>query len=156
VKYLLDTCVISELTRKQPSEAVLDWMAAQDEACCFLSSLTIGELKKGIDRLPPSHKKTTLQVWLDQDMRQRFAGRILSIDIEVAEQWGLICAHAENRGLSLPVVDGLIAATALAHGLVVVTRNTKDMEPGGVPLLNPWENENKPPEKNIKKNRTTY
>lgn len=73
-------------------------------------------------------------------MRQRFDGRILSIDIEVAEQWGLICAHAEKQGLSLPVVDGLIAATALAHGLIVVTRNTSDMEPSGVPLLNPWEN----------------
>ncbi|MEI8207375.1 MAG: type II toxin-antitoxin system VapC family toxin [Kiritimatiellales bacterium] len=139
MKYLLDTCVISELTRKQPSDAVLDWISAQEEENYFLSSLTIGELKKGIARFPPSHKKMTLQAWLDQDMRQRFAGRILSIDIEVAEQWGLICAHAEKQGLSLPVVDGLIAATALAHGLIVVTRNTSDMEPSGVPLLNPWE-----------------
>jgi hypothetical protein len=140
MKYLLDTCVISELTRKQPSKAVLDWMSAQDEESCFLSSLTIGELKKGIERLPSSHKKTTLQAWLDQDLRKRFAGRILSIDIEASEQWGLTCAQTEKRGLSLPVVDGLIAATALAHGLIVVTRNTSDMEPSGVPLLNPWGN----------------
>jgi hypothetical protein len=147
VKYLLDTCVISELTRKQPEKSVIDWMSVQDEESCYLSSLTIGELKKGIDRLPPSHKKTTLQAWLDQDMRNRFAERILSVDIEVAEQWGLICAHSERQGLSLPVVDGLIAATALVHGLIVVTRNTNDMAPSGVSLLNPWESED-PTEKN--------
>jgi toxin FitB len=139
MKYLLDTCVISELTRKQPAKTVVDWITAQDEEHCFLSSLTIGELKKGIDRLPLSYKKTTLQAWLDQDLRQRFAERILSVDIEVAEQWGLICARSEKQGRSLPVVDGLIAATALVHGLIVVTRNTSDMAPSGVPLLNPWD-----------------
>jgi predicted nucleic acid-binding protein len=139
VKYLLDTCVISELTRTHPSKAVIRWISARNEDHFFLSVLTLGELIKGIDRLPSGSKKMLLQGWLDRDVRKRFAGRILPIDPEVAEAWGFLCARTEQIGKPIPAVDGLIAATAVAYGLTVVTRNTKDMDSSGVPLLNPWQ-----------------
>lgn len=139
MRYLLDTCMISELTRKQPHPAVVSWVDAQNESHCFLSVLTLGELRKGIDLLPDGRKKTALQSWLDLDLRDRFEGRILDVDAEVAERWGADCAKAQQQGIQIPVVDGLIAATAAIHGLIVVTRNVKDMQSTGIPLVNPWE-----------------
>jgi len=139
VKYLLDTCMVSELVRVNPSPAVVEWIDTQDEEHCFLSVLTLGELRKGIDLLPSGRKKAALQNWLDRDLTKRFEERILGVDVDVAERWGADCAKAQKQGIQIPVVDGLIAATAAAHGLTVVTRNVKDMEPSGVPVFNPWE-----------------
>jgi len=139
VKYILDTCVISELAQLQPAPAVAEWVEAQQEEHLFLSVLTLGELRKGIARLPNSRKRLRLENWLDHDLKLRFAGRWLLLDEEVAERWGMITAATERQGLVVPVLDGLIAATALVHGMVVVTRNTRDMAATGVLLLNPWE-----------------
>lgn len=139
MRYLLDTCVISELTRKQPHPAVVAWVDAQNESHCFLSVLTWGELRKGIDLLPDGHKKAALQNWLDVDLRDRFEGRMLEVDAEVAERWGADCAKAQKQGIQIPVMDGLIAATSAIYGLTVVTRNVKDMQATGIPLVNPWE-----------------
>jgi predicted nucleic acid-binding protein len=138
VKYLLDTCVVSELTRPNPIKALVDWIGSQQEERLFMSVLTLGELRKGIDRLQDGAKRSRLENWLDCDLRLRFTGRWLPVDEEVAERWGLISAGAEGRGLSLPVIDGLIAATALVHGMTVVTRNESDLQNTGVPILNPW------------------
>lgn len=139
MKYLLDTCVISELTRPKPLPNLTQWIRAQSEAGLYLSVLTIGEIRKGIDRLPESRKRRRIEAWLNNELRRRFTGRIVAVDDEVAERWGLESANAAQAGTSLPVIDGLLAATALVHGMTVVTRNTEDMRPTGVRLLNPWK-----------------
>ena len=139
MKYLLDTCVVSELVRPAPIQTLVDWMNSQQEERLFMSVLTLGELRKGIDRLPEGARRTRLENWLDSDLRLRFAGRWLPVDEEIAERWGLIAANAESQGLALPVIDGLIAATALIHGMTVVTLNVADLRGTGVPIMDPWQ-----------------
>jgi toxin FitB len=137
VRYLLDTCVISEVTKKRPSAKVLTWLDAQEELTLFLSVITLGELQKGVSKLPVSRKRRRLQQWVEQDLTRRFTGRILAVDLEVAMRWGAITATAEQQGRPVPVLDGLLAATALVAGLTLVTRNTPHMQATGVPLFDP-------------------
>lgn len=139
MKYLLDTCLISELVKKEPNPAVVSWLDNQEEQTLFLSVLNLGELQKGISKLPDCVKKDELQSWVTLDLVERFAGRIIDIDLETALRWGIVLGEAEQRGEKLPVMDALIAATATAHGLVVVTRNVRDMERCGARVCNPWE-----------------
>lgn len=139
MKYLLDTCVVSELCKPQPNPHVLAWLATCAEETLYLSVLTIGEIRMGIAKLPESPKKLELQQWLDRNLRQRFIGKILDITEHVAETWGDIQANAEQQGCKMPVIDSLIAATGLAHAMTVATRNTADIAVSGVLLLNPWE-----------------
>ena len=139
MKYLLDTCLISELVKKEPNPAVVSWLDEEDEQKLFLSVLNLGELQKGISKLPDNAKKDELQAWVALDLVERFAGRILDIDLETALSWGRLQGEAEQAGEKLPVMDSLIAATAVAHGLVVVTRNVRDMERCGAKVCNPWE-----------------
>lgn len=101
--------------------------------------MTIGEICKGIGTLPPSQRRTGLQQWLDNDVRTWFANRILPVDDAVAERWGQLAAMAKQQGIGLAVIDGIIAATALHHGLTLVTRNTKDFTSLGMTVLNPQE-----------------
>jgi toxin FitB len=138
VKYLLDTCLVSELVKKEPNPEVVNWLDEQDEQKLFLSVLNLGELQKGISKLPDGTKKEELQAWVALDLVERFTGRILEIDLETALCWGRLQGEAEQAGEKLPVMDSLIAATATAHGLVVVTRNVKDIERCGVRVCNPW------------------
>jgi len=138
VKFLLDTCLISELVKKEPSEPVVDWLDGCNEHSLFLSVLTFGELQKGISKLPAGNKKDALQAWVQYDLVQRFEGRILDLDRETAFAWGTLMGEAEQRGVRLPARDALIAATAAVHGLVVVTRNVKDIERCRVRVFNPW------------------
>jgi predicted nucleic acid-binding protein len=138
VSYLLDTCVLSEFQRPTPQATVVAWLRAQEEETFFLSVLTLGELQRGISRLPTSRKRNRLQAWLDSDLRQRFEGRILPIDDKVALRWGEVQARVEARGTRLPVVDNLIACTALIHNLAVVTRNGEDFARTGVRVVDPW------------------
>jgi len=137
VSFLLDTAVVSELVRKSPSAAVLEWVDGQDEASLFLSVLTIGELEKGVARLPASARRTRLQSWVRRDLVERFGGRLLPIDTRTAARWGSVAGESEKRGRPLPVIDCLIAATALVHGLTVVTRNIGDFERCGATCVNP-------------------
>lgn len=139
MKYLLDTCVISELVRPKPDPSVVAWVRDQQEQHLFLSVLVLGELRKGIQRLPEGPKRARLENWLDCDLKLRFAGRWLTVDEEVAERWGLVTADAIRRGVGVPVLDGLLAATALVNGMTLVTRNTADVRSTGVLFLNPWE-----------------
>ena len=138
MKYLLDTCLISELVKKEPIPAVVSWLDEQDEQKLFLSVLNLGELQKGISKLPDGAKKEELQAWVALDLVERFTGRILEIDLETALCWGRLQGEAEQAGEKLPVMDSLIAATAAAHDLVVVTRNVRDIERCGVRVCNPW------------------
>ena len=140
MKYLLDTCLISELVKKTPNTKVTAWLARQDEDKIYLSVLTIGELQKGISKLADTGKKEKLQSWLTNDLVFRFERRILSIDTEIAAQWGELNGQAERHGKKFPVIDSLIAATATVHNLTVVTRNTRDLEECQVKVLNPWKN----------------
>ena len=139
MNYLLDTCVISELIKERPSTRVVEWVRGINENFMFLSVLTIGEIHKGIRKLPVSKNRNTLREWVSKDLCQRFENRILSVSMEIAGIWGEIQGNAEKKGEKIPVVDSLIAATAIAHALTVVTGNAVDMEKTGVPIYNPWE-----------------
>ena len=136
--YLLDTNVISELTKLRPEPKVVSWFQATSEELLYLSVLTIGEIRKGINSLPRSNKRVLLESWLGNDLVLRFAGRILEVNLDIAERWGLISAQAKLAGTPLAVIDGLMAATALHHNLTLVTRNTKDVQVAGISTLNPW------------------
>ncbi|NTV50273.1 MAG: type II toxin-antitoxin system VapC family toxin [Geobacteraceae bacterium] len=138
MKYLLDTCLISELVKKEPNPAVVSWLDEQDEQKLFLSVLNLGELQKGISKLPDGTRKSELQAWVELDLVERFTGRILEIDLDTSLCWGRLQGEAEQAGEKLPVMDSLIAATAAAHGLIVVTRNVRDIERCRVRVCNPW------------------
>lgn len=138
MKYLLDTCLISELVKKVPNPAVASWLNEQDEQSLFLSVLTIGELQKSISKLPDGTRKDELQSWVEHDLALRFTGRIIDVEMEVMLIWGRLQGESERSGTSLPVIDSLIAASAKAHGLIVVTRNVKDIERCQVRVCNPW------------------
>jgi predicted nucleic acid-binding protein len=136
--FLLDTNVISELLKVKPEPKVTTWIDATDEELMFLSVLTLGEIRKGIVLLHRSARRTSLEAWLSKDLPLRFSDRILNIDQEVADRWGQISGSASARGVNVPVIDGLLAATAIEHNLILVTRNTKDVAAAGVTLFNPW------------------
>jgi len=137
--FLLDTNCISEAVRAKPEPRVLKWLEAVDESLLCLSVLTLGEIRKGVATLPQSRRRTLLEAWLDLDLKSRFAGRILSIDVGVADRWGLLSAEAKRKGKPLSVIDGLLAATALHHNLTIVSRNVDDFAGTQVSILNPWE-----------------
>lgn len=138
MRCVLDTCVVSETVRARPDERVLAWLGAQREGDLHLSVLTIGELAKGIARLGESRRRAELAAWLAEDLGPRFGARLLPVCAEVAARWGELQARAELAGRKMPVVDGLIAATALHHGLAVATRNGTDMAASGVTVVDPW------------------
>jgi toxin FitB len=138
MRCMLDTCVISEAVRQAPDAAVLAWLAEQDETELYLCSLSLGELGKGIERLKRGAKRSKLENWLLQ-LQRRFGQRVLPIDAEVALHWGHLDAMMASKGRCLPVVDGLIAACAIAHGSVLATRNVRDFADTGVELFNPWD-----------------
>lgn len=137
--FLLDTNVISELVKPHPDANVTSWIEGTDESLLYLSVLTLGEIRRGVAALPQSRRRATLEAWLDKDLRARFEERILAIDQEVADRWGLLTAAARNNGIVLPVIDGLLAATALEHNLTLVTRDTGQIPSMGVAVFNPWE-----------------
>jgi predicted nucleic acid-binding protein len=136
--FLLDTNCISELVRPKPEPRVMDWMEAADEAILYLSVLTVGEIRKGLAGLPQSKRRTRLETWLEVELQARFAGRIVPIDAAIADRWGLIAAEARRKGKALPIIDGLLAATALHYNLTVVSRNAGDFATAQVQVLNPW------------------
>lgn len=138
MKYLLDTCLVSELVRKEPNPEVASWLDERDEQTLYLSVLTIGELQKGVSKLPGGRRKQDLQAWIEHDLAERFSGRILGVDTETALTWGRLQGEAEQRGEKLPVMDSLIAATAITHRLLVVTRNSRDLERCQARVVNPW------------------
>jgi predicted nucleic acid-binding protein len=136
--FLLDTNVISELVKPKPEPRVARWIDSTDENLLHLSVLTLGEIRKGIALLPETSRRVLLESWLDSELAVRFSGRILPIDEAVADRWGRIAARAATATSTLPVIDGLLAATALHHNMTLVTRNTGDVAATGVPLFNPW------------------
>jgi predicted nucleic acid-binding protein len=138
VRFLLDTCVISELVKPAPDEKVVSWISSCPEEAVFLSVITVGEIQKGISRLPDSGKKDRLQRWLDIDLAARFENRIVPIGQKIIRMWGCILATSESSGRPIPAVDGLIAATGLTYDMTVVTRNVTDLHVEGLAIYNPW------------------
>ena len=139
MNYLLDTCVISEFVKAAPNGDVLNWINNTPNERLFLSVVTIGEIRKGITKLPDSKKKYRLTDWLNT-LLDNYEERIYPIDLAVAESWGSIQGKAENNGTPVASIDSLIAAVAQTHNLIVVTRNEKDFAATNVTILNPWEN----------------
>ena len=137
--YLLDTNCISELVRLKPEPRVMAWMQAAEETLLYLSVLTLGEIRKGLAALSQGRRRTHLETWLEIELGARFAGRILPIDVPVADRWGLLAATAKKEGKTLSTIDGLLAATALHHNLTVVSRNVSDFADTRVQVLNPWK-----------------
>jgi predicted nucleic acid-binding protein len=137
--YLLDTNCISEVVGINPEPRVMAWIEAADESLLYLSVLTLGEIRKGLAALAQGKRRTQLETWLDVELRARFSGKILPVDLPVADRWGWLAATAKRTGKPLAVIDGLLAATALHHNLTLVSRNTSDFAHLHVPLLNPWQ-----------------
>lgn len=136
--FLLDTNVPSELVRPRPEPKVQAWVAAQNLDTLFITSVSFGELRKGIIMLPQGKRRAELEAWIETDLSILFSGRVLSVTRSVAERWGVLEGQRQLAGKPLNVPDGMIAATALEHGLTLVTRNVKDFEQLGVSILNPW------------------
>lgn len=138
MSFLLDTNVVSETMRKRPSAVVLDWVAAQVTESVFISAVTLGELRRGALLLGEGKKRNALLLWIETGIKADFAGRILPVDIAVMERWAELQIATQKAGRRLPLMDSLLAATALAHGLTLATRNLADFQAAGVPLLYPW------------------
>lgn len=138
MRYLLDTNVISEWVKPRPDAGVVAWLAAADEDSLYLSVIAFAEIRLGIALLPPGRGRTQLATWLDQDLDDRFEGRILAIDRSISEAWAGIVARGRARGATPPILDAFIAATALVHGMTVVSRNVRQLERLEVPVLDPW------------------
>ena len=138
MSWLLDTCALSEYAKKAPATKVIDWLDEQDEASLFISVITLGEIEKGNLKLRKADPRRSqkLTAWLGK-VEQRFAGRILPLDAAALHVWAQLAAHSELAGQPLPVMDGLLMATAQCHGLTVVTRNVQDfaLYPQ---VFNPW------------------
>lgn len=138
MKSLLDTCIVAELRKPDGNPAVKSAVAEIPDADLYLSVLTVGEIAKGIALLAPGKKKKALGTWLI-GLENEFSSRILSVDLETARIWGELTARAQKSGVIIPGVDGLLAATAIRHGLHVVTRNTKHFEASGALVIDPWQ-----------------
>lgn len=132
--YLLDTNVISETIKNSPNPKVLEFLTSIDAYQFYLSVLTIGEIRKAIEKVMDQNKKQKIIQWLEYDLINKFQGRIINIDCAVAEKWGYISAVA-----NIPAIDGLIGASALVHNLKLITRNTKDFSSiMGLEIIDPW------------------
>ncbi|MCP4683421.1 MAG: type II toxin-antitoxin system VapC family toxin [Desulfobacterales bacterium] len=135
--YLLDTCVISELVKPSPDPNVLDWLSSTPTERLHLSVITIGEIRKGLTKLPDSKRKDLLTNWLNT-LLEDYQDRIYSIDLTIAENWGIIQGNTEKKGEPMSSLDSLIAAIAYTHNLILVTRNERDFEASNLPIKNPW------------------
>jgi hypothetical protein len=137
MSYLLDTNVVSETIRRQQNKLVIGWLEQIPAEALFVSVLTLGELRKGIERLADKKRREKLRLWLEHELPAWFEGRVLPVDLAVAERWGRLLAEV---GSSVPTIDSLLAATALHYELRLVTRNVRDFDYPGLEVINPWQN----------------
>lgn len=138
MKYLLDTNVISELIAREPNQTVVDWIDSREPSSVYLSVITIGELRKGIEKLPTSRRKDDLTHWLASDLLFRFTDHIVELTVEVMLVWGELVGRLEREGTRMPAIDSLIAASVIAGQFTFVTRNVTDFRYAGIQIINPW------------------
>lgn len=137
MSFLLDTCVISELTKEQPDQNVVAWYSDCPEDQLFISALTLGEIQYGIDLLETGKQQSDLLVWFEQICRA-FRQTTVPVDQSISLRWGRECARLQKKGKLLPLIDGLLACSAIELNYILVTRNTNNFSDIDVPLLNPW------------------
>jgi predicted nucleic acid-binding protein len=138
VRLLLDTNVLSEVTKPRPEGRVLKWLDGLDEDRAFISVVSIAEIRRGVALMDTGRKRDALAEWLARDLPQRFEHRVIPVEEPVALAWGDLMGLAKRSGRGLASMDGLIAATAIAHDLTLATRNTKDFEGFGIDIIDPW------------------
>lgn len=138
MRVLLDTNVLSEVTRPEPDARVLNWLDGLDEDRSFISVVSIAEIRRGVALMDEGRKREALAEWLARDLPQRFEQRVLPVNEPIALAWGDLMGLAKRRGRGLSSMDGLIAATAIAQQLTLATRNTRDFEGFGIELFDPW------------------
>jgi predicted nucleic acid-binding protein len=138
VNYLLDTNVISEWVKPKPRASVIEWLHEADDDRLFLSVVSIADIRRGIELLPSSRRKSQLITWLDIELTVRFEGRIIDITRDIADNWGVCMGKSRKAGRALEPMDAFFAATAVSRQLVLVTRNTLDFEHLDIGLYNPW------------------
>jgi len=138
VRLVLDTNVLSEVTKPRPDARVLNWLNELDEDRCFISVVSIAEIRRGVVLMDQGRKRDALDEWLTSDLPHRFEHRVLPVEERVALAWGDLMGAAKRNGRGLSSMDGLIAATAIAHDLALATRNIKDFESYGIHLIDPW------------------
>ncbi|MBF0381698.1 MAG: type II toxin-antitoxin system VapC family toxin [Magnetococcales bacterium] len=136
MSYLIDTNVISEFVRSQPKKQVVTWVEKIPSQALFVSVLTLGEIRKGVEKIPDPSRREKIRLWLEQDLPDWFEDRILPVDPAVADRWGRLLAEV---GRSVSAIDSLLAATALHNELRIVTRNVNDFKFPGLEVVNPWE-----------------
>ena len=139
MSFLLDTCVVSEFTKVKPDSKVIDWLRGSPQDQLFISSITLGELSRGIALLDDGTKKSDLEKWITFDIINRFNGKIIELDAEIMLGWGKLSGVMERLGMKMAVMDSLIAACAIAHDLTLVTNNTDDFINSHVKIMNPWK-----------------
>jgi toxin FitB len=139
MKYVLDTNVISEAINKQPNPHVMNWLRGMDAQELYLSVVTVGEIKKGVEKLPESHRKETIKVWFEHELLIKFDGQILGLDLPVILVWGELVGSLEQRGRKLPALDSLIAATVKYYDYTLVTRNEKYFDGIDITVFNPFK-----------------
>ena len=135
MSYLVDTNIVAELARREPDPCVVAWFRKVPDAALHLSVLTLGEWRKGVESLAETRRRERLRVWLENDLAEWFGERLLPLSAAVADRWGRLLAQAARP---MPAIDSLIAATAIHHGLRMVTRNEKDFDFPGLEVINPW------------------
>lgn len=138
MSFLLDTSVLSETIRRRSDANVLRWLNVTRDEDLFVSVITLSELRYGIERLPDGQRRIDMEAWLHRGIERRFARGLIPVDLRVADAWGRLRAELDRKGRPVPVVDGLLAATALVHSLTLVTRNVRDFADTGIALLDPW------------------
>ncbi|KQM34017.1 MULTISPECIES: type II toxin-antitoxin system VapC family toxin [unclassified Rhizobium] len=139
MRLLLDTNVLSEVTKPRPNKDVLTWLHELDEDRTFISIVSIAEIRRRVALMDKGRKQDALDKWLTDDLPQRFENRIIPVEGLVARAWGDLMALAKRSGRGLASMDGMIAATAVAHQLSLATRNTKDFEGLGINIIDPWK-----------------
>lgn len=138
MKYILDTNIISELINPQPNQKVLNFLNTLQEKDIYLSSVTIGEIYFGVQKLPSGKKQKKLLSWVDEQLLPRFHNRVIDIDTEVMLQWAVLTNTLKTKGIPLPIMDSLIGATCLAKNFILITRNEKDFKNINIKIINPF------------------
>lgn len=135
MSYLLDTNVISEIVKPKPTPSVIQWLEKIPSDLIFVSVLTLGEIRKGAEKITDKKRKEKIKLWLEIELRQWLRERILPINVDIAEKWGRLQSEMPRP---ISAIDGLLAATALHYNLKIVTRNERDFQYSAIEVLNPW------------------